>query len=370
MDKKYFVLDFKKIKSESQFNNWILGHNQRRYNLKRSNVNTKKTKDNILITECKYKSYKDFINSKKEEIKELNKQNKAKREEYVKSLSESGMDKKEAQKIARKKYPKRRGPSANQSIGFAMVIDCSEMQGWKEQDYIKYLKEAEAFLKKRFKELEVLSSVIHADESKPHLHISFAYWNREEKRFVEKKLVKEKKTNLDVLLDDFERDIGQKYGLHRGDGVTLRKALTEPLNKQKKAVEIITDKKLFGLVKKTKKVNVLSPKVVDKIINKKTKEVKAIGHAEKIKELLKENTELKEENKELKSKNLMLSKEIKNNTELQNKVKELKEQLEQKNEIIEKLINKLVETKISISKFKEKGKQIIKNKIKKEFKIR
>lgn len=364
--KKYFVIDFKKIKTENQFNNWIIGHNERKYNLKRDNVDSNRTKDNIILDECKYKSYKDFINSKREEIKKLNEENKIKRAELVEKLvREQNIDKKEAQKIARKKYPKRRAPS-NQSIGFSIVIDCTPNKDWTEQDYIRYLKDAESFLKERFKNLEILSSVIHVDEKKPHLHISFSYYDKNEKRFVEKKLMKEKKTDLDTLLSDFERDVAQKYDLHRGDGVTLRKSILRDLNAKKKTIEIITDEKLSGLIKETKKVNVLSTKVVNKIVTKKMKEVQKFNHMQKFKELLVENEKLKKElvrrdeiinelsreNKELKSKNLMLTK--------------LKEKIIEKDKIIDKLIDELSETKSKISKFKEQSKQIIKNKIKKE----
>ena len=367
--KKYFVIDFKKIKTENQFNNWIIGHNERKYNLKRDNVDSNRTKDNIILDECKYKSYKDFINSKKEEINKINEENKLKRKELVEKLvREQNIDKKEAQKIARKKYPKRRAPS-NQSIGFSIVIDCTPNKDWTEQDYIRYLKDAESFLKERFKNLEILSCVIHVDEKKPHLHISFSYFDRNEKRFVEKKLMQEKKTDLDTLLSDFERDVAQKYNLHRGDGVTLRKSILRDLNAKKKTIEIITDKKL-GLIKETKKVNVLSTKVVNKIVTKKMKEVQKLNHIQKLKELLVENDKLKKqiqkkdeiinelskENKELKSKNLMLTK--------------LKEKIIEKDKIIDKLIDELSETKSRISKFdKEKSKKIIKSKIKKQLEI-
>ena len=367
--KKYFVIDFKKIKSESQFNNWILGHNERKYRLKRDNVDEEKTKDNIILKECEYKSYKDFINSKREEIKKLNEENKRKRKELVEQLISQNIDKKEAQKIARKKYPKRRAPSNNQSVGFSVVVDCTPDENWSQEDYIRYLKDAEAFLRERFKNLEILSSVIHVDEKKPHLHISFSYFDKEEKRFVEKKLMQEKKTDLDTLLSDFERSVARKYDLHRGDGVTLRKSLLRDLNAKKKTIEIITDEKLSGLIKETKKVNVLSTKVVNKIVTKKMKEVQKFNHMQKFKELLVENEKLKKElvrrdeiinelsreNKELKSKNLMLTK--------------LREKVKEQEMIIDKLIDELSETKSNISKFKEQSKRIIKNKIKREFEI-
>lgn len=368
--KKYFVIDFKKIKNESQFNNVIIGHNERKYRLKRDNVDEEKTKDNIILDECKYKSYKDFINSKREEIRKLNEVNKVKRAELVEQLVSQNISKKEAQKIARKKYPKRRAPTLNQAVCFSLVVDCTPDPTWTEQDYINYLKDAYEFLKERFENLEILSSVIHVDEKKPHLHISFSYFDRNEKRFVEKKLMQEKKTDLDTLLSDFERSVARKYDLCRGDGVTLRKSLLRDLNKQKKTIEIITDEKLSGLIKETKKVNVLSTKVVNKIVTKKMKEVQKFNHMQKFKELLVENEKLK---KELVRRDEIINELSKENKQLKHKnrmLNELKKQIQKKDKIIDKLIDELSETKSRISKFdKEKSKKIIKSKIKKQLEI-
>jgi len=377
--KKYFVIDFKKIKSESQFNNWILGHNERKYKLQRENVDQTKTKDNITMTECKYKSYKNFIQAKKEEIQSLNKENRKKRKQLVEELIKQGYDKKEAQKIARQKYPKRRSPSMDQAVGFSIVVDCSVMEGWSNDDYIAYLKDAEAFLKSRFSNLEILSSVIHLDESKPHLHISFSYWDENEKRFKEKELYEKGLTNLDKLLDDFKHSVGQKYNLDRGDGATIKKSLIRDLNKQKKAVEIVTDTKLFGLIKQTKQVAVLPPKTTKQILEQKFKQVKELGHAEKVKELLVENRKLKENQEKLKEQIKELQQEKK---ELQMKIKTIskeKEKLKSKNliltkqneklkEAITKLINELAETKARISKNFTKAKKIVKEKIKEKYK--
>ncbi len=368
--KKYFVIDFKKIKTESQFNNIIIGHNERRYNLKRDNVDSNRTKDNILITECKYRSYKDFIEAKKKEIQQLNKENKKNRKELVEELIKQGYSKKEAQKIAREKYKKRRSPSINQAVGFSIVVDCTPDPTWTEDDYIRYLNDAVEFFKRRFKGQELISAVIHMDESKPHLHISFSYWDENEKRFKEKELYEKGLTNLDSLLDDFKHSVGQKYNLNRGDGATIKKSLINALDKKKKTIEYVVNKKLFGLIKETKKVNVLSSKVVNKIVTEKTKEVQKFNHMQKLKELLVENEKLKKEliikdeaieklskeNKQLKSKNLMLTK--------------LREKVKEQEMIIDKLIDELSETKSNISKFKEQSKRIIKNKIKREFKIR
>ena len=363
--KKYFVIDFKKIKVESQFNNWILGHNERKYNLERENVNKAKTKDNIQLTECKYKSYKNFIEAKKEEIQALNKQNRQKRKELVEALIRQGLDKKEAQKIAREKFKKRRSPGTEQAVAFSIVVDCSVIENWSENDYINYLKNAEAFLKNRFKNLELLSSVIHIDESKPHLHISFSYWDTQEKKFTQKKLYENKITDLDNLLDEFERVVGQKYNLARGDNATIEKALTNELNKQKKTVEIVTDKKALGLIKTTKKVKILSPNTAKKIINNKFKLIKKLGQAHKTKETLIKNKKLQQENKKLQVNYKKLNENLEN---LENKNMALTKQNKNLIERVDNLIQELTETKARVAKDYTKAKQIIKQNLTKKYK--
>lgn len=376
MNKKYFVIDFKKLKTQAQFQNWILGHNERKYNLQRNNVDKTHTKDNILITECKYKSFREFIETKKREIQELNKQNRQKRKQLVEELIKQGYNKKEAQKIARQKFKKRRSLTVDQAVGFSIVVDCSVIQGWSQEDYISYLKDAEKFLKQRFNNLEILSSIIHLDESKPHLHISFAYWDTQEKKFTQKELWKNKITDLNNILNDFERDIGQKYDLVRGDRVTLQKALINELNKQKKQIEYVKDKKAFGLIKTTKKVKILSPSTTKKIIEQKIKEVKELGQAHKVKETLIKNNELQEKIEELQQENKKLQEDYQ---ELKIKKENLENEnltLIKQNENLKKtiinnlndLIEELAETKARVAKDSIKAKQIIKQNLTKKYK--
>jgi uncharacterized membrane protein len=379
MKKKYFVIDFKKIKTEAQFNNWILGHNERKHNRERPNVNKKKTIENIVLYGAKYKSYRDFIEQKREEIKKINRENQKKRREYVKELIAQGMDKKEAQKIARKKYPKRRAPSANQAVGFALVVDCSEMENWSDSDYIRYLQDAEAFFRERFKNLEILSSVIHLDEKKPHLHISFSYWDINEKRFIEKKLFDEKLTDLNAILRNFEAEVGQKYGLHRGDGATLKKSLIKELNEKKETIEVVKGSALLGLITLTEQKYFLSPGVVKKTIKEKWKFVKELGHAEKVRELdaelRKANETIQTLTKEKKRSERTidaLEKELSKTKQKLREVTKEKELAESENQKLKKqneiLIDELTKTKAKLTKNPEQAKRIIKEKIKENFK--
>ena len=351
MSKKYFVIDFKKIKTQAQFNNWLLGHNERKYKLQRENVNPERTPNNIILQALKYKSAADFIEQKKQEIKKLNEVNKKKRAELVKELVNNGMDKEEAQKLARKKFPKRRAPTNKQAIGFALVVDCSVMSGWTEENYINYLQEALKYIKERFKDIELLNAVIHLDESKPHLHVAFAYWSPEEKRFVEKKLFNKGISDLNALLSDFEAQVGKKFGLVRGDKAVVEKTLIKPLEKEcKTTIEQVVNRKFFGLIPETRKVTAIKPSKVKTFLREKVKIAKELGTADKVIQLSKENKELqkyrddflsaveriKQLERELQSKEKKIS-------ELENKVKTKEQELENKTNEISQLEQALLQ---------------------------
>jgi hypothetical protein len=321
MSKKYFVIDFKKIKTQAQFNNWLLGHNERKYKLQRENVNLERTENNIILQALKYRSAADFIEQKKQEIKKINEINKKKRAELVKKLVAEGMDKKEAQKLAREKFPKRRAPSDKQAIGFALVVDCSVMDGWTEENYINYLMEALEYLKKRFKDIELLNAVIHLDESKPHLHVAFAYWSPAEKRFIEKRLFDKGVTDLNKLLNDFEKEVGRKFGLVRGTGKEINKPFKRELAKH---VETIETRKLIFFKEQHKVVR--TKNVVKAIKELDNKHKKALYENENLKQKLTESNNKIKELQKYKDDFLSAVERIKQlEQELQSKEKELQE---------------------------------------------
>jgi len=206
---KYFVIDFKKIKTPEQYKNVIVGHNNRKRNyLNRVNINTSKSKNNIILTDLNFKDENEIL-------------------DYAKNNLAKG----------------KRQIRKNSAKSFSIVVDCSVMEGWTEKDYIKYLEEADKWFKKRFKGQEIISSVIHLDESKPHLHISFSYFNKEEGAWIQKNLYQQGKTDLNKILADFEKEIGQKYGLKRGDNVKLKKILL------KNTKEVLQEKGKYYTIK-------------------------------------------------------------------------------------------------------------------------
>ena len=178
----YFVLDFKKIKDGEAFKNIIAGHNFRLRNYKnRDNINTNKTKNNIILSPLKFKTEQQLL-------------------DYAKQHLADG----------------KRQIKKNSAKAFTIVVDSSVMKDWEEQDYVNYLKEADKFLKKRFENLTCLGSIIHMDESKPHLHISFSYFSPKEGAWIQKKLNQQGLTNFNNIYKDFEKEVGKRFGLKKG----------------------------------------------------------------------------------------------------------------------------------------------------------
>ena len=178
----YFVIDFKKYGGSEAFKN-IMGHNLRKRHYRdRANIDPARSADNIVLarTDQTWAEYMDECNAKA-------------RENGGRKLRNGSAD------------------------FFSIVVDASVIDGWSDTDYIRYLKDAEAWLRERFKGQKILASVIHVDEKKPHLHFTASYFNEDRGRWSQKYLAQQKATDLNAMLDDFERDIGQKYGLHRGE---------------------------------------------------------------------------------------------------------------------------------------------------------
>jgi predicted nuclease with TOPRIM domain len=334
----YFVIDFKKINTKEAYKNIIVGHNNRKRNYKnRLNIDTSKSKDNIILSPLKYKSASELINTANQIIKQEN--------EKIK----------EKNKVTNKKEKLKRGLKKGSAFAFNIVVDCSVIEEWSKEDYIKYLKDAEKWLQNRFKEQEIISSVIHLDESKPHLHITFSYYNKNLKKWNQMGLKEQKLTNLNILLKDFERDIGKKYGLKKGDNKDIKKQLS--VNAKKIFGNKIETYKVKESLFSTKEVKAISVNNINKclttyynkIIKKVNQKVPEIGQVERLKEEYnKKVAELERTNEELLN---MLNEYIQEyNKELQKTLRTIKnikekhkKELYEKNMLIKQLQDKVKE---------------------------
>jgi len=275
MAKKYFVIGLRKIRTKEEYKNKILGHNHRNRKYVKnphSNIDWSRTHRNIVLQDLKYKSANELI--------------------------ESGNS---------KRAKGRRKLKAGSAFAFEIIVDCSPDPTWKENDYINYLKDAYEFFKERFQGQELVSAVIHMDESKPHLHLTFSYFNEELGRWNQRNLMKEKKTDLNKILDDFKEAVGKKYGLERGEG----KEIKEELKKEFLSVE--TKRELLERIEKLPKTD---KKIIRENIRLREENARLRKEKEELEQRLKELQEkakeieaLKQENKTLKEENEQLKKQ-------------------------------------------------------------
>ena len=199
----YFVIDWKRYGGADAFKN-IVGHALRQRHYKnRGNIDERRSKENIVLHD-----YAGSVSWR----------------EYVQECND----------LARLSGGRSLRKGAKDF--FAIVVDSSVIPSWKEEDYIRYLKDAEKWLKKRFSGQKLLYSVIHRDEKKPHLHIAFSYFNEDRQRWSQKWLKEQKLDRLNELLKDFEKEVGSKYGLKKGKSMEekAKKTITKAMNNLRK----------------------------------------------------------------------------------------------------------------------------------------
>jgi len=313
----YFVIGMRKIKTNEEFRNKIVGHNnrERTYKSTHMNINFDKTKHNIHLTPLEFRN--------EEEIRD-----------YAKKRLKKG--KRQLQK--------------NKAFAFEILVDCSKVQGWTEAYYIDYLIKAEEWFRNRFAGQKVVSSVIHLDEGKPHLHLTFLYFNQDLGQWNQKNLYKNGLTDLNKILEEFERDIGLKYGFKKGK--------TKNLDEIVKGVEVGKGKNKRWYAKEQidlqiRKHKPLLKQLQDLKFYKKQadleRQVNAVANHQlqtKIQEnmlLEGENKQLQKQVKELQTTNQQLQT---NNNQLQKQNNELKKQVEELTNNVDVKAEQLVKKRI------------------------
>jgi cell division protein FtsB len=228
---------------------------------------------------------------------------------------------------------------------------------------VKYLKDAFEFLQKHFEGQTIANATIHMDESKPHLHATFLYFNEKEGKWNQKDLMKKGKTDLNKLLDKFQKEIGEKYGLVRGDSKNLNKTIVKEFAKAQVKVPVKmgilkTEERKFLSIKKAKQaIERLDKKYKMSILENDKLKNELIKVKKENKQLKQENQELKEKINKIKRKNLMLSKGL-------SKVREIERENNKLKDITNDLIEQLAETKAKLSKSnKTIAKKLIKEQI-------
>ena len=268
----YAIIIQKKIKGASAVNG-LLQHNSRETNSK--NVDRSRTHKNITLLDFKYDDYQDFADSKREEIRIANIERR-----------------KDGKKLARFPKPQKMKNKEGKIIG----IDAALMQEYvitlspdaldaKQRE--QYLRDAFSFFSKRFKNCEILYGEIHKDEKTEHLHFGVSFFDKHDKRFIQKTMSSKNITNLDEIRDAFQKEVAEKYDLKKQDG-EVTKSRYDGDKAEKNKGDIRTEEK--------QKLNEL-------IYTDETKNVKFFGKKKKLKVTYKDKTEeLKQRIKELESK--------------------------------------------------------------------
>lgn len=180
-----------KIKNKEQFNN-IKKHNNREGKQK-ENINKDETHKNIILTKNNY-SWDSYLQEKKTQIAAANKANKT----------------------------KNRMIRENSSFCINYTFQSSK-ESLTEEEHINFLKEIDQQLREYFKGQEVLESIIHLDETTPHLHFSLSFFNVEKMKFTQKELTQKELTNyknIEKALDP----ILQKYKINARETLQEKRA--------------------------------------------------------------------------------------------------------------------------------------------------
>ena len=222
----FAIIRQEKVKGAESFNSRT-SHNNR--TIITSNINKSLTKNNIMIQENIYKNYDDFVNKKRKEIQEHN--------------LEFGTKNRFIRKTLNKKNKTMEFGAMSQEF----IISSSKDFFKTEEENIQYLKNADKFLRKWFPNCEVLQSSIHLDETTPHLHFHISYFDKENKKFIQKEMSKKGLTDINKIREAFQTDIASPIGLQKQNGSVVN----ADEHQNKASLEIAQLKKELSEARKT-----------------------------------------------------------------------------------------------------------------------
>lgn len=187
-----FSFNGMKIKNKEAFNG-IKKHNNREGKQK-ENINKDETHKNIILTKNNY-NWDSYLQEKKEQIAAANKANKT----------------------------KNRMIRENSSFCINYTFQASKESLTQEQ-HINFLKDIDKQLREHFKNQEVLESIIHLDETTPHLHFSLSFFNVEKMKFIQKELTQQNKTNY-YNIEKALKPILEKYKINSRETLQEKRAI-------------------------------------------------------------------------------------------------------------------------------------------------
>jgi hypothetical protein len=184
MKKKFAIISHKKMKDSGAWNGYK-AHNERATSPQ--NVDKSRSHLNITLKPNSFKNFDEYIEKKREYIREKNKEN--------------GTKNRCVRKTKNKKTKKFEYPSVAHEFVFSYSHGAlTDAQG------VEYLKLADKFLEEWFgKDIEKLQSTIHLDEKTPHIHIDYAYFDLEQGKFCQKDLQRKGKTDISRIREEWDR---------------------------------------------------------------------------------------------------------------------------------------------------------------------
>lgn len=216
MSNNFAIITHIKIKG-AEAHNGVLAEADR--SISGNNVDKSRTHKNITIIENPYENYDDFVQVKQAEIAEANMLD-------IIWNKQNQNDQKKSRRFPRKTTNKKTKNIEESALSQQIVFTHSPGI-MSEDDSIKYLKLADKFIRNWFQDNEVISSVIHLDETTPHLHVDIAYFDKNDKRFNQKILFESGKTDFDAIRDAFQKEVADRFGMIAQDGSVVDKGKHE-----------------------------------------------------------------------------------------------------------------------------------------------
>ncbi len=198
----FITITSKKISNAEAFENISQEMNRTKTYMEtkpRTNIDPSKSIQNEKLLENRYKSYEEFLDIKKQEIKQGNEKNIT-------------------------KYRMIKEGAATQ---YNFTIQSSR-EALTPKQHKEFLKECAFTLQEHFKDNEIIECHIHMDETTPHLHFCLSFFNKKRKKFNQKELLEEGKTKIDSIFKALE-PVYKKYNLEKS--LTLEQKV-ESLNEE------------------------------------------------------------------------------------------------------------------------------------------
>lgn len=216
MSRNYAIISHMKLRGAEAHNGVLAEANRAIFG---NNIDKGRTHKNIIIIKNKYKNYDDFVQTKRAEMEKANKDDRIWNQQ-------NPDDKKKYRRFPRRTLNKKTNKKEEAALSQQIVFTHSPGI-MSEDDSITYLKSADKFIREWFADNEVISSIIHLDETTAHLHVDIAFFDKNNKRFNQKILSETGMTDYNKIRAAFQEKVADRFGLIAQDGSVVKKGTHE-----------------------------------------------------------------------------------------------------------------------------------------------